>query len=200
VDRFFHRLLERRGAAELSVVVLWLPDGASHRVCHRRVLDAGGRSEAALQRGDVDERLEGRPRLSLGLNRSVELAAEEVVSAHDGLDVPRLRLDGDHGALRMFPGPWLRGSRLQRPETVAERLLRRELHGWVERRVDSQSALEDHVGAVLRLQRLLDVFEKVLPGGAPALGWDETEIGLGQAGALTLSQHTKFDQSGQDTA
>ena len=186
--------------AKLSIVVLGLPDRlvSSDRVGHRGVLDLRGGREAGLQRGDVDEGLERGAGLPLGLHGPVELAAEEIGAADHGLHVAGLGLDRDHGALRGLTGSGLRGATLKRFETVAERLLRGELHGRIERRVDVESALEDQVGAVLRLERLLDVVDEVLAGRPPPLRRDQAEVGLRQALGLLVLENPEVHHPAED--
>ena len=68
----------------------------------------------------------------------------------------------------------------ERLEPVAQRLLGRELDRRVERGVHVQPTLEHEVGAVLGLQRLLDVLQEVLAGGAAPLRRNQAEIGARQ--------------------
>src|SRR5258707_613418 len=56
------------------------------------------RGEAIFQRGDVDERLEGRTRLALGLGRPVELALLERPAADQREDPPGFRIHHDDPA------------------------------------------------------------------------------------------------------
>ncbi len=50
-----------------------------------------------LQGGGIDERLEARSRLALGLDGAVELAAIEVEAAGQGLDRAVVRIERDQG-------------------------------------------------------------------------------------------------------
>ena len=148
----------------------------------------GGR-EASFERRDVDEGLEGRAGLTLGLHRPVELAAEEVGTTDDRLHVAGLRLDRDHRTLGGVAGLALGGTPLERLQAFPQRLLGYELHRGIQRRVDVEAALEDQVGAVLGFERLLDVVHEVLAGRAAALRRDQPEIRLGQSlGVVVLER------------
>ena len=150
------------------------------------------RGQARLERRDVDERLERRAGLALGLDRAVELAAEEVVAADHGLHIARLRLEGDDGALGMLARARLGRAALDGLQAVPEGLLGGELHGRVERRVDVETALEQEVGAVLGLERLLDVVEEVLARRPTALGRDQPEVGLREPLGLVVTDRAEL--------
>ena len=64
--------------------------GASTTIDRRRV--------AVVERGRVDERLEGRARLAQGLRRAVELALVEGEAADHGVDAAGIRVHRDDGA------------------------------------------------------------------------------------------------------
>src|SRR4029453_15382569 len=65
-------------------------------------------------------------------------------------------------------------------------------------RVDVESALEDQVGAVLPLERLLDVVDKVLTGRPPPLGRDQAEVGLRQALGLLVLENSEVHHPAED--
>ena len=100
VDRLLERLLEGDGAAELPVVVLGHPLLSRGDVAHRAVIQHLRRRAAGLERGQEDERLEGRSWLAMGVERAVELGPREVGAPDQGLDVAGRGLDHDHRSLR----------------------------------------------------------------------------------------------------
>ena len=83
VARVGQRHPQPRGAVELAAVVLRAPHGLEARIVehHRRVVDDARRRIAAVDRGGVDEGLEARARLALGLHGAIELAAIEIEAA-----------------------------------------------------------------------------------------------------------------------
>src|SRR3989449_5709941 len=200
VDRLLERLLKRRGAAEYAVVVLGLQrlTVGPHGVRHRRVLDARGRREAHLERRDVDEWLECRSGLALGLDRAVELAAEVVVTADQRLDVAGLRLERDDSALGVLAGPRRGGATLEGLQPFAHRALRRALPRGIQGRVGAQAAFEDEGGAVFRLERLLDIVEEVLARGPTPLGRDEAKVRPGDPFRLLVLQRAVLDHPAED--
>ena len=159
------------------------------------------RGEPGLERGDIDEGLEGGARLPLGLHGPIELAAEEIGAPDHRLHVTGLRLDRDHRALGRLAGAGA-GRRLgrtagERLEPFAERLLGGELHRRVQGRVDIEPALEDQVRAVFRFQRLLDVVDEVLTGRPAPLRWNQTEVRLCQTLGLFVLDAAELDQAAQ---
>ena len=68
------------GAAELAVEIGRLPAADPHRP----VVDHVARPPAGLERGQIDERLEGRARLAMRVDRAVERARPMVAAADHG--------------------------------------------------------------------------------------------------------------------
>ena len=103
VARLVQRGAQRGGAVELATVVLGPPRPLEARVLehHRGVVDDAGRGVAVLQGGGVDERLEARSGLTLGLDRTVELAAVEVESTGQGDDRAVVRVERDQRPLHV---------------------------------------------------------------------------------------------------
>ena len=59
----------------------------ARRIAHRLVVENRRRCEAAIDRGGIDDRLERRSDLAVGLNGAVELAAAEIPAANHRLDL-----------------------------------------------------------------------------------------------------------------
>src|SRR4030095_5277943 len=74
-----------------------LPRAVLHH--HRRVVHDRGRRPASPERRRVNEGLEGRAGLALGLHGAIELALGEVLSAHQRLHVAALHLEREQRAL-----------------------------------------------------------------------------------------------------
>ena len=199
VDRFLDRLLQRRRAAELAIIVFGLPHvAAADRVRDRRVVHAAGRREARFQRGDVDEGLEGGAGLAPCLHGAIEFTPEEVVAADERAHITGRRLEGDDSALGMLARLRCLTSAFQGFEPVAQGLLGGELHGRIERAVDVEAALEHHVRAVFRLESLLDVVEEILAGAAPPLRGDQSKIRAREPLRLVFLQRAEVHHAAQD--
>ena len=114
---------ERGGA----VVVLGLPDLLAGALVDldRRVEHDAGRLVAVVERRRVDQRLEGRARLALGLQGAVELAGGEGEAADHRVHAAGVRVHGDEpaadlGDLHQRPGAGRLGRVLGRhPDDVA---------------------------------------------------------------------------------
>ncbi len=94
VERHGQRLGQRHRSEILMRVILRLP--ASH--IDRRILAHGRGGEAFFHRGEVDERLEGRARLTLRRDRAIELALGVIAAADQRLD-RAVRVHRDERAL-----------------------------------------------------------------------------------------------------
>ena len=152
VDR---RLLEVDRAEIRALVVVDVPDlPAVQRDRHGAGDERRRGRDALLQRGRERDRLEGRARLALALDREVELALVEVASAEHGEHAAVARVDGDEGCRR----PTVRGQPLR------DRLPRDLLQVEIDRRPDLEPAAERPPGSVLVDEQLLDVVREVLRG------------------------------------
>ena len=94
VERHGQRLLQRHGPEIFVVIVLRLPAFDLDRLIVADRL----RRQPALDRGEIDERLEGRARLAARRNRAVELALR-IISAPDHGANRALGRHRDHRAL-----------------------------------------------------------------------------------------------------
>ncbi len=152
VERHRQRLLERDRPVVFAAVVFRLP--ALDR--DRLVLAHRVRREAALDRGEVDERLERRARLPLGGDGAVELAFGVVSPADHGAH-RAIRRHGYDGALRDA------GLVAVLRKLVEQGLLGRRLQNGVDGRLDDDVLIDapdqvvEHVhhpvGDVLRRTR-----------------------------------------------
>jgi hypothetical protein len=96
------RIAHRHRAVVLVAVVARLPGPAAReRQAQRRVLDDVHGRVVGLQRGQVDERLEGRAGLPLRLQRAVELGVVVVAPADHRADLAGVRVHHDHRALQV---------------------------------------------------------------------------------------------------
>ena len=110
-----------------AVVVLGLPDFLARALVDldRRVEHDAGRLVAVVERGRVDQRLEGGAGLALGLDGAVELAGGEREAAGHRVHAPGMRVHGDQAAadlrhLHQRPGAGRLGRVLGRhPDHVA---------------------------------------------------------------------------------
>ena len=101
VQRFFERDAQRRRPAETVAAVVGRRPGRHARPLadrHRRVVDQGRGREAVFERGQIDERLDRRAGLPLGLGGAVELAHLEAEAAAHRQHAPGMRVDRDHRA------------------------------------------------------------------------------------------------------
>ena len=148
--------VDDRGRAEVCVVVgADIPgrrvrvglvvEGARHVVGGRRV-------DPLVDSRREHEHLEGRPGLSLGLCDEVELVARATRRhRRHRLDRTGGRIDRDECRRRV-------GARVERAD---DRLSRRGLQAWVDRRVDLQPTRPNGVRPVLGNQLVADVAEEV---------------------------------------
>ena len=136
IERECERLGQRDRAEIFVGVVLRLPPLDVDRL----VLAHGVGGEPALQRGQIDERLERRARLALRRNRAVELALRIVLAA-DQRAHRTLRRHRDQRALLDVE------LRTLREELIEQRLLGRRLQGWIDGGLDHDVLLDapDHV-------------------------------------------------------
>ena len=156
VERVLEREPHRHPAVPLVVEILGLPGRAvGQRVRNRGVLEHGGEGNPAQQGRGVGKRLERRSRLAARLPGPVELARPVVVPADHGADGSGLGIEHDHGALVhiQFVVVCPVDPRFQ------DRLGLR-LPGEIERRVDAEPALVQHVFAVPLEQRGEDVTDE----------------------------------------
>ena len=100
VARLLECAAQRDRALELAVVVERRVGGLAGAAgkADRRVHQERDRRVAAVDRRGVDERLEGRADLAVGLRRAVELAALEAVAADHRQDLAGAVVDDEHGA------------------------------------------------------------------------------------------------------
>ena len=101
VQRFFERDAQRRRPAEAVAAVVGRRPGRHARALadrDRRVVDQGRRREAVFERGQIDERLDRRAGLPLGLGGAVELAQFEAEAAAHRQHAAGMRVDRDQRA------------------------------------------------------------------------------------------------------
>ncbi len=96
VARLRQRLAHAHGAQEAAIVVARLP---ARRHIQRSVVDQRGGRHAALERGGIDERLEGRARLAQRLRGMVEAVGGKVRAADHGFDGARFAIQRDQRGL-----------------------------------------------------------------------------------------------------
>ena len=101
VDRPFEGLTQRNGATVTAHrKILRTPDaGALPLIDLDRPVDHDRRRGVAIvHRRRIDQRLEGRSRLSIGLGRAIELALVEREATHHRENAAGPRIHRDHGA------------------------------------------------------------------------------------------------------
>src|SRR5688572_14518236 len=145
-------------------VALRRPDGIVEIGEHRT-----GR-ESVLERGSVDERLEGRTRLTLRLCDAVETALLEVAAADHRAHGAGLRIHGDERRLQRFGQRGRLAAAAQLPlldvlQAAAHFGLSGLLQVEIERRVNLQSALVHTLPTEPRDQFLPDFLLEVLAEG-----------------------------------
>ena len=161
--------LDRRGAVERDVGVHALADGRGQR-----------------------DGLERRTRLTLGRGVVDVVGIGVVVAAADhGLDVARLGVDGDDARLQVGEADLVQGGR--------HGVFGGALVGGVDRGLDGEAALEDHVGRELLAEELAHVVDEVglrVHLDARARGFGDVQhdvLGLGRVvlllGDVPQAQH-----------
>ena len=126
VARFLEGVPQRNRAFERVVVVVRAVDlPVAGRIADRRVEQNGGGREPPIDRGGVDDRLERRPELPVGLDRAVELAPAEAPAADHRSDLARPIVDGEHRAFDSRRLLERRGRRLGRFVELHDRRPRR---------------------------------------------------------------------------
>ena len=88
IARFGQRPAQARGPVETAAVVLGSPGAFQRGIFKgdRRIVDDAGGGKACVEGSGVEERLEIRSRLTLGLGRAVEFTAFETDSADQADD------------------------------------------------------------------------------------------------------------------
>ena len=100
------RLLDVRSAVRIVIDGLSrCSSSGTHAPCERHdrlieLVDERGRRETALERGRIDERLERRARLALGLRGAIEGALREVAAADHRAHVAGVRVHGHERRLQ----------------------------------------------------------------------------------------------------
>jgi hypothetical protein len=89
---------QRRRAGGAAAIVLRPPDLAAGDELDRRIENHGSRRVSIVERGSVDERLEGRTGLALGLGGAVELRLGEGEAADHGKNTAGVRIHRDQRA------------------------------------------------------------------------------------------------------
>ena len=96
VARILQRAPQRHRSLELVVVILRLVDlSGARRVADRLVHDQRRRGQAAVDRRRIDDRLERRSELAVGLHGAIELAPAEVPAADHRANLTRPVVDRD---------------------------------------------------------------------------------------------------------
>ncbi len=100
VARVLERLMQRHRAIEVHLVIIGPPFALRAEIDHEgRVEEALARRDAALHRGEIDEGLEARARLAVGLGGAVELADRVRKAAREGEHAAGARIERDQGSL-----------------------------------------------------------------------------------------------------
>ncbi len=162
VDGLFQGFPKRHGAGKAVAEIARAPDVAGGRVYpfERLVHHHGGRTQAAVDGGRVNERLDGGTRQAHGLRGAVEVVV--VAPADHGFDVAVARVDGHQGRLRLIQavGVFHRGS-CQQPVGVREGSLHGflggALHVQIQGRVHVDAAGVDRIDVdTVQFQKLTD--------------------------------------------
>src|SRR5439155_5120049 len=168
-------------------------EGVGHVIEERRGGERRPSSrERRVERGDVDERLEGRAGLPVRFHRPVEGALAIVPPADHGADRPVLRLDREKGGLRRVPvGAADLRARVRIAGSLAHATLGRFLEPGIERREHEQPA-----GAQVRFR---DILREDLPNVIDEVGSARRRRRIGREPELRFSRPLRFGPRDEST-